>query len=562
MIAWLSSSPTRHLRPGLLPVLLLLLCALWSVALPSVAAPSDVPGQWHALSPAGIAATPLQTLPVTGGEFEFVGTLELPSADRWVLDFRNGHVLGRFHHTLRDEQGRIVWQAAGGLQSEVEDEFALRHGRELVLPPGRYRLHTRLSSPYFIAPPVPYLDRLSHYRGAIQEGNALALAGIGLFAGLAFYYACLGLSRGRAAEALYAAFIVGNLLFNLASLGIAHDLFGIRWFHLSSVPILFSNIAYVAFVIALLNLRHAQPWLARTGFGVIGLLAGLALMAGLRPSWAMEACRLGVGLFLGFGLLAGVLRSRAGDPLARRYLVANLGFAIAGGIAITTADLGALYTVTVEHIGLVAVAIEVLLLALVLAYQFGQLQRDTARALQQAEHHLHLAHTDALTGLPNRYAFEHALAALPPHGGLSFIDLDGLKHFNDRHGHAEGDRLLRDFAATLQARLQGQAVLHRLAGDEFVALDHGAGALRVRQALAETVQALRAAGHALAGASCGCVRRHESEDLAQLQRLADERMYQDKRQRQGARDTAGAPPLGTEGAKRQEAPSLRADAGG
>lgn len=526
----------RHLllhlghRAHAVAVLLLFLTVV-ALPFPARARPADLPGRWLAEGSEQAAAQPLVALPVTGGRFVFDGVVELPTAGRWVIDFRNGHVLGRFSHTLTDGQGRVVWQAEGGLQSEAPNPFELRHGRELDLPAGRYRLQTRLSSPYFIAPPVPYLDSLAHYRVAIQPGNAIAFTGIGVFLGLGFYYACLALSRRRLTEGLYAAFIAGNLLFNLASLGIARDLLGIRWFHLTSVPILLSNIAYVAFVISLLDLRRHLPRLARVGFGVIALMVLMALGAALRPSLAMEACRYGVGLFLAFGLAAGIARSWAGDPLARRYLVANLGFALAGSVAITTADLGSVTAITVEHVGLVAVAIEVLLLALVLAYQFGQLQRTTAEALRQAEQHLRLARTDPLTGLPNRHALEAALAALPPQGSLTFIDLDGLKRYNDRHGHAEGDRLLRDFARTLQERLLGRAVVHRLAGDEFVALAHEVPPLEVQQALDVTVQCLRAEGYEMMGASCGSVHRHEAEDVQQLQQMADLRMYEHKARR-------------------------------
>jgi GGDEF domain-containing protein len=73
------------------------------------------------------------------------------------------------------------------------------------------------------------------------------------------------------------------------------------------------------------------------------------------------------------------------------------------------------------------VTIEVLMLAIVLSYQFGQLQKEKDEALRLAETSLHLASTDALTHLPNRYAFEQASGALPSAAGLTFIDLDGLK---------------------------------------------------------------------------------------------------------------------------------------
>lgn len=535
----LSTLPLRHPRgpketaSGRL-VRLLALLALLCVVQTLRAEPVDLAGRWTQVSE-GTAAHTVARPRVTGGRYVFESVFQVSTGGRYVIDFRNGHVLGRFEHRLADASGTRVLTAEGGLQGDAENGFFLRHGREFELAPGTYHLRTTLRSPYFIAPPEPYLDTLEHYRRAIQPGNALSLMGLGVFIGLGVYYACLALARERRTEGLYALFIAGNLAFNAGSLGIAQDLFGVRWFHLTSVPILFSNIAYVAFVMSLLRLRHTAPRLARTGRGVMALMGALALGAAWQPGLALEAARAGVALFLGFGLLAGISRARAGDRLARWYLVANGAFALAGGAAITLADMGHTRTITVEHVGLVAVAVEVLLLGLVLAYQFRELQRSSAEALASAERNLALALTDPLTGLPNRHALEIALQALPAAGSLTFIDLDGLKRYNDRYGHAEGDRLLREFGRALKQRLEGLATLHRLGGDEFVALARGGEVAAVEAALQETVRALQLSGYDMLGASCGSVRCGEAPDVEALQILADMRMYEQKHRRQAER---------------------------
>ncbi|HEU5296673.1 MAG TPA: GGDEF domain-containing protein [Burkholderiaceae bacterium] len=89
----------------------------------------------------------------------------------------------------------------------------------------------------------------------------------------------------------------------------------------------------------------------------------------------------------------------------------------------------------------------------------------------------HLALHDSLTGLPNRRCFgerlDQALTQVEPaHPGLVvlYIDLDGLKAINDRHGHDTGDELLRIVAARLRAALREQDVVSRLGGDEFACL--------------------------------------------------------------------------------------------
>src|SRR4051794_349819 len=51
---------------------------------------------------------------------------------------------------------------------------------------------------------------------------------------------------------------------------------------------------------------------------------------------------------------------------------------------------------------------------------------------------------------------------------VGFLDVDGLKHVNDNHGHHSGDLLLRNVVATLRASLRSYDVVVRYGGDEFV----------------------------------------------------------------------------------------------
>lgn len=498
--------------------------------------PMALQGGWTDLS--HNPALNIERLPTTGGKFEHTARFEIAQGGRYVIDFRNGSVLGRFEHRLLDGQDRVVAQAGGGLTSAEPNPFFLRHGREFDLAPGTYRLLTRLESPYFITPPQPYIDTLEHYRQAIKPGNALTLAGLGVFIGLGVFYAVLACARQRWTEGLYAAFIAGNLLYNASGLGVAHELLGIRWFYLNTAPILLSNMAYVGFVMALLRLRATAPRLYALGVAVMLTMACMAGVAVWRPNWAMELCRAGVGAFLAYGLAAGICRARAGDRLARSYLLANVGFAITGSVAITLGGMGDLNTIVVEHVGLVAVTIEVLLLSLVLAFQFGELQRTTAQALATAQAHLRLAQTDSLTGLRNRHAFEEALQALPAQASLTAIDLDGLKHYNDRHGHAQGDRLLREFGAELGRRLDSHATLYRLGGDEFAVLSMLGRRTEVEAAIAAAVQALHHKGFVNAGASWGTGDFTEAGGIDEIQQLADRRMYEHKRQGQAARQAS------------------------
>ena len=85
----------------------------------------------------------------------------------------------------------------------------------------------------------------------------------------------------------------------------------------------------------------------------------------------------------------------------------------------------------------------------------------------------HMAHHDALTGLPNRVLFHERLAALVAErapAGLLCLDLDHFKLVNDTLGHPAGDALLRQVAERLRACLGGDGLVARLGGDEFAVL--------------------------------------------------------------------------------------------
>jgi diguanylate cyclase (GGDEF)-like protein len=100
-----------------------------------------------------------------------------------------------------------------------------------------------------------------------------------------------------------------------------------------------------------------------------------------------------------------------------------------------------------------------------------------ATASRMHERSLHaLAHTDTLTGLPNRRHFESALrgASRTARAGrgaaLLYLDVDHFKQINDRYGHAVGDAVLVEFARRLQASVRATDLVSRLAGDEFTVL--------------------------------------------------------------------------------------------
>jgi diguanylate cyclase (GGDEF)-like protein/PAS domain S-box-containing protein len=113
---------------------------------------------------------------------------------------------------------------------------------------------------------------------------------------------------------------------------------------------------------------------------------------------------------------------------------------------------------------------------------------------KRAERHLlHVAHHDALTGLPNRLQLHRRLedtigvaAAENSEFALHFLDLDRFKSVSDAFGHHNGDVLLEEVAKRISEALSANDCLGRLGGDEFAIIQTqiGAGADAESQAVA------------------------------------------------------------------------------
>lgn len=82
----------------------------------------------------------------------------------------------------------------------------------------------------------------------------------------------------------------------------------------------------------------------------------------------------------------------------------------------------------------------------------------------------HAASHDPLTRLPNRAGFRDRVAGVRRGHDISvvlYVDLDGFKEINDRHGHRAGDRVLTVIADRLRSATRPADLVARLGGDEF-----------------------------------------------------------------------------------------------
>ena len=172
---------------------------------------------------------------------------------------------------------------------------------------------------------------------------------------------------------------------------------------------------------------------------------------------------------------------------------------------------------------------------------------DLARTFQGMRQELF---TDRLTGVSNRSALQHVLAALTTSDATSaqpfavlFLDLNLFKPLNDRWGHDNGDRALTEVAQRLRQQVRAADYVARLGGDEFVVVLRGVGTLDVAQTLsAKLVAAISAPLTTLEGipdgeivhlgASVGiALYPTNGQDVQTLLKFADQQMYQDKAKR-------------------------------
>jgi len=179
-------------------------------------------------------------------------------------------------------------------------------------------------------------------------------------------------------------------------------------------------------------------------------------------------------------------------------------------------------------------AVLVLAIVMFILHRLYRLARDLEARRRAARE---MATSDPLTGLANRRGFAEMLEANFAAGtplSLLYLDLDGFKQVNDRHGHAAGDQLLQGVAQRLRAAAGADDFVARLGGDEFVLLrrgpatrdDLGALATRVHASLSQTY-ALGAV-EAEVGLSIGIAARGDHLTVNQFIASADAALYRAK----------------------------------
>ena len=171
-----------------------------------------------------------------------------------------------------------------------------------------------------------------------------------------------------------------------------------------------------------------------------------------------------------------------------------------------------------------------------------QLERETRNLQESVQREQHRAYTDALSGIPNRLAFEQRIAEEYQHWSRSGVplciavwDIDHFKAVNDTYGHRAGDNAIRIVGQHLARALRKSDFVARYGGEEFVVILRGIGpadalrhADRVRQSL-EQLGVHFDQSRITITASCGITAFAGEDSIEAAIGRADAALYQAKR---------------------------------
>ncbi len=418
----------------------------------------------------------------------------------------------------------------------------------LQLEPGRQHvLYLRVQTLSAVIVPIQFSKPVTF---ALRESRRLLVQGLlaGFALALLAYSVAYGISLRSPLFGFYGLMLLGTTLFfvHLYGLGLLH-----LWpeqpllqAYLSPLAVLLALAPAGVFVALALDTRQHSPRLHRALLGM-SALAALSLLlgsTGLLPYALLKALASGLGLPLAaVAALASWQQARLGSRAAGYMLVGWTAYT-AGGVSMVSLLYGLVpATLWTMHLFQACWLLEILAWLQVLGLHIEGVRRQAERSEAEKQALQSLAHTDALTGLPNRrglgLALERALADCSEARALALfmLDLDGFKPVNDRLGHDAGDALLVAVAQRLRQQLRSTDLVARLGGDEFVVLVPGlaleADAMAVGRKLLQAFDApFAVAGqHCRVGLTVGlALAPTDGRQAADLLKLADAAMYAGK----------------------------------
>ena len=471
-------------------------------------------------------------------------TVAKSSDGQWILDLNHADLnqIGVYLTT----GGYVTQQATlGSLLPYAQRPLQSRsHAITLnVLPGLTYELLIRVQTKGAMILPIAFHKPAAMLSKAVDEQM---LQGVltGLALCLLVYSVAQWLSLRDPLFIHYALLTSGSLLFSLHLFGVGRQYLwsDSLWHevHVAGLAALLATCGSFLFIGHALagHIPGSRFLRFMRGGAVLCVLIAIAYGLGVISTRAIAAIVSILGLVPALmGIPGAARRAIRGDGVGTSLLLAWLIYFVATATVIGVINGLVPVNFWTLHSFQFGATLDMLLFMRVLGLRTKALRLKALDANRERDVMHSLAHTDPLTGLPNRRGLSIALASALPRCGpdkllaVYVMDLDGFKPVNDQHGHDVGDELLIAVTRRLQGHVRQSDVVSRLGGDEFVVMTGHLTSTQQAQELGEKLlDAFRSpfslgAIKVQVGLTIGyAIAPHDSNDAVGLLKLADAAM--------------------------------------
>ena len=408
------------------------------------------------------------------------------SDGHWVLDIDYPPLNDIDVYLIKDD---VVMQRAkmGSLQSfESRPLLSRSHAVPLEVLAGQaYELMIRIETRGAMILPITIEKQNAFHSTAVAEQMVQGLL-IGIAVCLLLYSLGQWVNSREPLFLKYALLVSGSLLFTLLLMGVGSQYVWTNNFwieqHMSGISSAMAVGGTFLFLEESLREQGKGPWFPRIMKGG----AVLALILGLTYSFDLIDTRVLSIIITVFGPMPSLIcmprfieRVRRGEAVGIYLLLAWTAYMFA--VIVITAVIRGYAPVNfwTLHSFQFGATFDMLAFMYVLTLRTKAIRRAAAHASMERDIMRALAHTDPLTGLPNRRSLSDALtqallgASHDRMLAVYLIDVDEFKPVNDTYGHDAGDALLVEISRRLQANVRSGDIVARLGGDEFVVLANG-----------------------------------------------------------------------------------------
>lgn len=470
------------------------------------------------------------------------------SSGLWVFDSEYP-VINSMEIYLVANNTVIEKKTLGNIQSQQDrplNSRTLSYGLRLK-PGSNYDLYLRVENTGSMILPISF-SKISEFHSNALDEQMLQ----GLLTGLALCLLVYSLAQWITLKehlfVKYAILIFGGLLFTLLQFGVGSQYIwhGNPWveLHAGGLSALIAATGSFLFIEQALAGPDMKPWLSK--LMKIGACLTTFFAFCFSFDWIDVNTVTAIVGTLGLapallGMPTAFTKARRGESIGVYFLIAWAIYFITTAIMVEVIKgrIGANFWTM--HSFQFGAAIDMLAFMRVLGLRTKALQTAIVHARSERDNMHSLAHTDPLTGLPNRRSLNASISEALKHAkpekimAVYMLDLDGFKQVNDQYGHDVGDELLIAVAARLRNNLRGSDIVSRLGGDEFVVMSNGLHSTRQAQELGEKL--LKAFNYAFVLSEQTCrvgltigfaLAPMDGHDVNSLLKRADAAMYAGK----------------------------------